>query len=34
VTVQDVDGGTTRYAVTEVADFAKADFPTARGCRM
>ncbi|WP_043676246.1 class F sortase, partial [Clavibacter michiganensis] len=30
VTVQDVDGGTTRYAVTEVADFAKADFPTAR----
>ncbi|MBP2456798.1 LPXTG-site transpeptidase (sortase) family protein [Clavibacter michiganensis] len=30
VAVQDVDGGTTRYAVTEVADFAKADFPTAR----
>jgi LPXTG-site transpeptidase (sortase) family protein len=30
VSVQDVDGGTTRYAVTEVADFAKADFPTAR----
>ncbi|UKF25164.1 class F sortase [Clavibacter seminis] len=30
VSVQDVDGGSTRYAVTEVADFAKADFPTAR----
>ncbi|QOD43857.1 class F sortase [Clavibacter zhangzhiyongii] len=30
VSVQDVDGGATRYAVTEVADFAKADFPTAR----
>ena len=30
VAVQDVDGGTTRYAVTEVADFAKDDFPTAR----
>ena len=30
VAVQDVDGGTTRYAVTEVADFAKAYFPTAR----
>ena len=30
VQVADVDGGTTRYAVTEVADFAKADFPTAR----
>ena len=30
VSVQDVDGGTTRYSVTEVADFAKADFPTAR----
>jgi LPXTG-site transpeptidase (sortase) family protein len=30
VAVEDVDGGTTRYAVTEVADFAKADFPTAR----
>ncbi|WP_310889783.1 class F sortase [Clavibacter capsici] len=30
VAVQDVDGGSTRYAVTEVADFAKADFPTAR----
>jgi LPXTG-site transpeptidase (sortase) family protein len=30
VEVEDVDGGTTRYAVTEVADFAKADFPTAR----
>ncbi|PPF59326.1 class F sortase [Clavibacter michiganensis] len=30
VTVQHVDGGSTRYAVTEVADFAKADFPTAR----
>jgi LPXTG-site transpeptidase (sortase) family protein len=30
VTVQDVDGGSTRYAVTEVADFAKSEFPTAR----
>ncbi|QIS43645.1 class F sortase [Clavibacter capsici] len=30
VAVQDVDGGATRYAVTEVADFPKADFPTAR----
>ncbi|WP_367657582.1 class F sortase, partial [Clavibacter michiganensis] len=30
VSVQDVGGGSTRYAVTEVADFAKADFPTAR----
>ncbi|WP_316289206.1 class F sortase [Clavibacter michiganensis] len=30
VSVQDVDGGSTRYVVTEVADFPKADFPTAR----
>jgi len=30
VTVTDVEGGTVRYAVTEVLDVPKAEFPTAR----